>query len=132
MFLPDTHVPAEIRHTHILCNTDQKRTNWVLNVQHKAMIARWFTYGGVNEIVVSTDVLDPNLPNVQVTRMTLMCDAAPSALVLDLTGECGCSPPFWKTPALADGSDCQQQRRPYFYVQTQQTALWVCKSGLTV
>lgn len=55
------------------------------------MIACWFTWGGVNEIVVSTGVLDPNLPNVQVTRMTLMCDAAPAALILDLTGECGCS-----------------------------------------
>lgn len=133
MFLPDTHIPAEIRHTHILCNTDQKHANWVLNVQHKAMIACWFTYGGVNEIVVSTGVLDPNLPNVQVTRMTLMCDTAPSALVLDLTGECGCSPPFWrKTPTLADSSDSEQQQRPYFYVQTQQTALCVCKLGLTL
>ncbi|XP_061557558.1 rho GDP-dissociation inhibitor 1 [Phyllopteryx taeniolatus] len=29
---------------------------------------------------------DPNVPNIQVTRMTLMCDAAPTPLVLDLTG----------------------------------------------
>lgn len=92
------------------------------------MIACWFTCGGVNEIVVSTGVLDPNLPNVQVTQMTLMCDAAPNALVLDLTGECGCSPPFWqKTPALADSSGSEQQQQPYFYVQTQQSKL-----GLTL
>lgn len=44
--------------------------------------------------LLSTGVLDPKLPNVQVTGMTLMCDAAPSALVLDLTGECGRSPLF--------------------------------------
>ncbi|XP_003964507.1 rho GDP-dissociation inhibitor 1 [Takifugu rubripes] len=31
-------------------------------------------------------VTDPKLPNVHVTRMTLMCDTAPGALVLDLTG----------------------------------------------
>ncbi|TNM96763.1 hypothetical protein fugu_014919 [Takifugu bimaculatus] len=31
-------------------------------------------------------VTDPKLPNVQVTRMTLMCDTAPGPLVLDLTG----------------------------------------------
>lgn len=42
----------------------------------------------------STFVLDPNLPNVQVTGMTLMCDTAPGPLVLDLTGE---SPPFTTT-----------------------------------
>ncbi|XP_061701006.1 rho GDP-dissociation inhibitor 1-like isoform X2 [Syngnathoides biaculeatus] len=29
---------------------------------------------------------DPNVPNIQVTRMTLVCDAAPAPLVLDLTG----------------------------------------------
>lgn len=27
MFLPDTHVPADTRHTHIHCNMDQKRAN---------------------------------------------------------------------------------------------------------
>lgn len=32
-------------------------------------------------------VADPNAPNVQVTRMTLLCEAAPNPLVLDLTGE---------------------------------------------
>lgn len=32
--------------------------------------------------------LDPNAPNVQVTRMTLVCDAAPANLVLDLQGKC--------------------------------------------
>lgn len=81
--------------------------------------------------LLSTGVLDPNLPNILVTRMTLMCDAAPSALVLDLTGECGCSPPSWrKTPTLADSRDSEQQQRPYFYMQTQQRALRVCKLGL--
>ncbi|XP_019723851.1 rho GDP-dissociation inhibitor 1 isoform X2 [Hippocampus comes] len=30
---------------------------------------------------------DPNTPNIQVTRMTLVCDAAPSSLVLDLQGD---------------------------------------------
>ncbi|XP_054460134.1 rho GDP-dissociation inhibitor 1-like [Anoplopoma fimbria] len=32
-------------------------------------------------------VLDPNAPNVQVTRMTLLCDSAPNPLVLDLQGD---------------------------------------------
>ncbi|KAM3597282.1 uncharacterized protein V6R79_002485 [Siganus canaliculatus] len=32
-------------------------------------------------------VADPTAPNVQVTRMTLLCDAAPAPLVLDLTGD---------------------------------------------
>ncbi|GCB72226.1 rho GDP-dissociation inhibitor 1 [Scyliorhinus torazame] len=32
-------------------------------------------------------VLDPNVPNVQVVRLTLVCAAAPHALVLDLTGD---------------------------------------------
>ncbi|AWP18713.1 putative rho GDP-dissociation inhibitor 1 [Scophthalmus maximus] len=32
-------------------------------------------------------VEDPNAPNVQVTRMTLVCDAAPHPLVLDLQGD---------------------------------------------
>lgn len=32
-------------------------------------------------------VADPNTPNVQVTRMTLLCDTAPNPLVLDLTGD---------------------------------------------
>ncbi|XP_077395089.1 rho GDP-dissociation inhibitor 1 isoform X2 [Festucalex cinctus] len=30
---------------------------------------------------------DPNTPNIQVTRMTLVCDAAPNPLVLDLQGD---------------------------------------------
>ncbi|XP_077413366.1 rho GDP-dissociation inhibitor 1 [Vanacampus margaritifer] len=30
---------------------------------------------------------DPNSPNIQVTRMTLICDAAPNPLVLDLQGD---------------------------------------------
>ncbi|XP_059204228.1 rho GDP-dissociation inhibitor 1 [Centropristis striata] len=30
---------------------------------------------------------DPSLPNVQVTRMTLVCETAPNPLVLDLTGD---------------------------------------------
>lgn len=33
-------------------------------------------------------VLDPKTPNIQVTRMTLVCNAAPGSLVLDLQGEC--------------------------------------------
>ncbi|XP_010742364.1 rho GDP-dissociation inhibitor 1 [Larimichthys crocea] len=32
-------------------------------------------------------VADPTVPNVQVTRMTLLCEAAPANLVLDLTGD---------------------------------------------
>lgn len=31
--------------------------------------------------------VDPSIPNVQVTQMTLLCESAPSPLVLDLTGE---------------------------------------------
>lgn len=31
--------------------------------------------------------LDPNAPNVQVTRLTLMCETAPLPLTLDLQGE---------------------------------------------
>ncbi|KAG7505234.1 rho GDP-dissociation inhibitor 1 [Solea senegalensis] len=30
---------------------------------------------------------DPSVPNVQVTRMTLLCETAPQNLVLDLTGD---------------------------------------------
>ncbi|XP_061906442.1 rho GDP-dissociation inhibitor 1-like [Entelurus aequoreus] len=30
---------------------------------------------------------DPNAPNIQVTRMTLVCDSAPGPLVLDLQGD---------------------------------------------
>ncbi|XP_036946211.1 rho GDP-dissociation inhibitor 1 [Acanthopagrus latus] len=30
---------------------------------------------------------DPSLPNVQVTKMTLLCESAPAPLVLDLTGD---------------------------------------------
>ncbi|XP_039595152.1 rho GDP-dissociation inhibitor 1 [Polypterus senegalus] len=32
-------------------------------------------------------VIDPNAPNVQVTKLTLVCEAAPAPLVLDLTGD---------------------------------------------
>lgn len=32
-------------------------------------------------------VLDPTVPNVQVTKMVLVCDTAPNNLVLDLTGK---------------------------------------------
>ncbi|KAI3360012.1 hypothetical protein L3Q82_014343, partial [Scortum barcoo] len=35
----------------------------------------------------ATTIADPNTPNVQVTQMTLVCDAAPAPLVLDLTGD---------------------------------------------
>ncbi|KAM4635644.1 rho GDP-dissociation inhibitor 1 isoform 1-T3 [Polymixia lowei] len=31
--------------------------------------------------------VDPNAPNVQVTRLTLMCETAPNALTLDLQGD---------------------------------------------
>lgn len=31
--------------------------------------------------------IDPSVPNVQVTRMTLICESAPGPLVLDLTGD---------------------------------------------
>ncbi|XP_060700749.1 rho GDP-dissociation inhibitor 1 [Hemiscyllium ocellatum] len=34
-----------------------------------------------------TKIVDPNVPNVQVTRLTLVCAAAPQCLVLDLTGD---------------------------------------------
>ncbi|XP_041812880.1 rho GDP-dissociation inhibitor 1 [Chelmon rostratus] len=32
-------------------------------------------------------IADPNAPNIQVTRMTLLCESAPSPLILDLTGD---------------------------------------------
>ncbi|XP_067914552.1 rho GDP-dissociation inhibitor 1 [Heterodontus francisci] len=32
-------------------------------------------------------IADPNVPNVQVTRLTLVCATSPQALVLDLTGD---------------------------------------------
>ncbi|CAL8342901.1 unnamed protein product [Merluccius merluccius] len=32
-------------------------------------------------------VADPSLPNVQVTRLTLMCDQAPGPITMDLTGD---------------------------------------------
>lgn len=41
----------------------------------------------VLDAVTFLSVADPNAPNVQVTRMTLLCEAAPNPLVLDLTGE---------------------------------------------
>ncbi|KAJ8264141.1 hypothetical protein GJAV_G00145650 [Gymnothorax javanicus] len=40
---------------------------------------------------------DPAAPNVVVTRMTLVCDAAPNPLVLDLTGDL---PSLKKTPVV--------------------------------
>lgn len=43
------------------------------------------TINTLNVVVIF--VLDATLSNVQVTQMTLMCDAAPRNLVLDLTGE---------------------------------------------
>ncbi|KAM8824056.1 rho GDP-dissociation inhibitor 1 isoform 1-T1 [Synchiropus picturatus] len=36
---------------------------------------------------VEHQAADPNAPNIQVTRMTLLCDTAPSCLVLDLQGD---------------------------------------------
>ncbi|RXM36445.1 Rho GDP-dissociation inhibitor 1 [Acipenser ruthenus] len=36
---------------------------------------------------VSTTVADPNAPNVQVTKLTLVCETAPLPLTLDLTGD---------------------------------------------
>lgn len=46
----------------------------------------------INDLIVITlitvlFILDPNAPNVQVTRMTLLCETAPHPLVLDLQGE---------------------------------------------
>lgn len=32
-------------------------------------------------------IADPTIPNVQVTRLTLMCDQAPGPITMDLTGE---------------------------------------------
>ncbi|XP_061080308.1 rho GDP-dissociation inhibitor 3 isoform X2 [Conger conger] len=32
-------------------------------------------------------VADPTIPNVQVTRLTLICDAAPGPITMDLTGD---------------------------------------------
>lgn len=32
-------------------------------------------------------IVDPSIPNVQVTRLTLMCDQAPGPITMDLTGE---------------------------------------------
>lgn len=32
-------------------------------------------------------ILDPSVPNVEVTRMSLLCDEAPKPLVLDLQGK---------------------------------------------
>lgn len=32
-------------------------------------------------------ILDPSVPNVEVTRMSLLCEEAPNPLVLDLQGE---------------------------------------------
>ncbi|XP_054614960.1 rho GDP-dissociation inhibitor 1 [Dunckerocampus dactyliophorus] len=46
---------------------------------------------------------DPNTPNIQVTRMTLVCDSAPNALVLDLQGDLDS---FKKNPfVLKEGVD---------------------------
>ncbi|KAK1162225.1 rho GDP-dissociation inhibitor 1-like [Acipenser oxyrinchus oxyrinchus] len=36
---------------------------------------------------VNPTVADPNAPNVQVTKLTLMCETAPLPLTLDLTGD---------------------------------------------
>ncbi|MBN3283124.1 GDIR1 inhibitor, partial [Polyodon spathula] len=36
---------------------------------------------------VNITVADPNAPNVQVTKLTLMCETAPLPLTLDLTGD---------------------------------------------
>lgn len=36
---------------------------------------------------VSFLFVDPSTPNVQVTRLTLVCEAAPAPLTLDLQGE---------------------------------------------
>ncbi|XP_075879965.1 rho GDP-dissociation inhibitor 1 isoform X2 [Nelusetta ayraudi] len=47
--------------------------------------------------------IDPSIPNVQVTRMTLICESAPNPLVLDLTGDLE---NFKKTPfTLKEGVD---------------------------
>ncbi|XP_069761184.1 rho GDP-dissociation inhibitor 3 [Narcine bancroftii] len=45
--------------------------------------------------------VDPNLPNVQVTRLTLICPAAPEPIVMDLTGDL--APLKKKTFVLKEG-----------------------------
>lgn len=50
------------------------------------------TYGGIHAtmcLCVGVSVADGAVPNVQVTRLTLVCDAAPHPLTLDLQGEEG-------------------------------------------
>ena len=39
------------------------------------------------KVCFSDPVSDPSLPNVQVTQMCLVCESAPSPLILDLQGE---------------------------------------------
>lgn len=46
-----------------------------------------WSYLIVLDAVTFLSAADPNTPNVQVTRMSLMCQAAPNPLILDLTGE---------------------------------------------
>lgn len=38
---------------------------------------------------MNSDSPDPNVPNVIVTRLTLVCSSSPGPLELDLTGEWG-------------------------------------------
>ncbi|XP_048473342.1 rho GDP-dissociation inhibitor 1-like [Rhincodon typus] len=38
-------------------------------------------------VIPTNSVLDPNIPNVTVTRMTLICTEAPEPITMDLTGD---------------------------------------------
>ena len=38
-------------------------------------------------VIIFSSAADPSAPNVQVTRLTLMCETAPNPLTLDLQGE---------------------------------------------
>ncbi len=41
----------------------------------------------VSYVLVFIHLADPDVANVQVTRLTLMCETAPAPLTLDLQGE---------------------------------------------
>lgn len=42
---------------------------------------------GFSYVLVFVNLADPSVANVQVTRLTLMCETAPAPLTLDLQGE---------------------------------------------
>ena len=47
---------------------------------------RWAGHGWVRSVPCRLS-LDASVPNVQVTRLTLMCEQAPGPITMDLTGE---------------------------------------------